>query len=349
MSENNENNIQRFGRGNQKKKLQKPKSLFPVDEADALDDAMPENPILPLGKSEKSAKKEVSKPKKAKPKAKKPSPPKAVPIPEKVDFDFNSLNLPDNDAEAIEMLSSLRDEVKAPVITPQEERYPPIAPTNHPKKAKAQKAGAPPQNRVKNVFYNLLTFIFLLATCGLIYWFFQVWEDPQSALNPLAPPTPFVVITAESNTDTALEVQATPDESGQIFVVITDTPMPTTSATESPFAFITQPVFYASNSNDLGCNWWSIAGTVTDLEGNPLTGYRVRIIGEEVSETVFSGASQAFGAGGYELPLIGTPREASFSIQLLSAEEAPLSEEIFIATRADCEANVTLVNFIQNR
>lgn len=314
MSENDEKNVRRFGRRDQKNRLEKPSNLFPVDESDFVEDFKAD----------------------------------------KVDFDFDSLDLPDNDAEALQMLSSLRDEVKAPVITPQAERYPPIAPTSRKQTSKSvpkQKVVAP-QNKVKNAFYNLLTLIFIGATCALVFWFVQVWNEPQSALNPFPPPTPFVVITANPNSDNntgAIEIAATPDESGQIFVVITDTPMPTVDATASPFPFINQPVLYAPNSNELGCNWWSIAGTVTDLNGNPLSGYRIRITGEDVSEAVFSGASQAFGAGGYELPLIGTPQEAAFVVQLFSAQDAPLSDEIFVSTRADCDGNVTLVNFIQNR
>ncbi|GAB5491120.1 MAG: hypothetical protein Phog2KO_13350 [Phototrophicaceae bacterium] len=352
MSEKDEKNIQRFGRGNRKNKLQKPKSLFPVEDAESVDETVPKKSDSTNDAVE--TEKQVSQPKTVEPvKAPTPKPakptPKETPPPKKVDFDFNSLNIPDDNAEVLDMLSSLHDEVKAPVITPQEDRYPPTAPTNRPKKTQAKQTVAPTRNSARNTFYNLMTLIVLIATCALIYWFVQVWNDPQSALNPLSPATPFVMITADPNTIVDTEIQATPDDAGQIFVVITDTPMPTASATDSPFAFITEPILYAPNTNDLACNWWSIAGTVSDLEGNPLTGYRVQIIGEDVSETVFSGASQAFGAGGYELPLIGTPREAAFVVQLFSAQEAPLSEEIFVSTRADCDANVTVVNFIQNR
>ena len=315
MSENDEKNVRRFGRRNQKNKLEKPSSLFPVDESDFVPDFDRE----------------------------------------KANFDFDKLNLPDNDAEALAMLSSLRDEVKAPVITPKAERYPPIAPKDRPQPKKVEntsaKVAVAPPNRGKNIFYNFLTLFFIGATCALVFWFVQVWNDPQSILNPLPPDTPFVVITADPNTvqNDAVQVDATPDESGQIFVVITDTPVPTVDATESPFPFIAEPILYVPNSNELGCNWWSIAGTVTDFNGEPLSGYRIRIIGEELTEAVFSGASQAFGEGGYELPLIGTPREAAFVVQLFSAQDAPLSEEVFVSTRADCDGNVTLVNFVQNR
>jgi hypothetical protein len=130
--------------------------------------------------------------------------------------------------------------------------------------------------------------------------------------------------------------------------VITETPS-LISATESPYPFIAQEILYAPNSNDLGCNWWSIAGTVRDSSGAALNGYRIRVSGAGLNESVFSGASQGFGAGGFELPLVGAPGEEDFTVQLFSAQDAPLSELINVTTRADCDANVTIVNFVQNR
>lgn len=297
MSQQNDRNLRRLGRREQKDKLQSPESLFPQEEAGA-------------------------------------------------DLDLNNLSLPDRDAEAIQMLSSLQGEIKAPRITPPEERYPPIRPVSEapkrPKVAPAQESAAPAKTQ-NNGFYNFMTLLILLSMVLFIAWFVQVWIDPQTVFNPFPPATPYVEITATPNSGF---VAATPDESGQIFVVITDTP---SFATQSPYPFIVQDLLYAPNSNDLGCNWWSIAGTVRDSSGAALNGYRIRVTGEDLNESVFSGASQGFGEGGFELPLVGAPREESFTVQLFSAQEAPLSEALSVTTRADCDANVTIVNFVQNR
>jgi len=311
MSEKDNKNIRRFGRRDRKDKLQKPESLFPVedDSAESEDSSPPGSPV---------------------------------------NFDMDSLNLPDTDLEALNMLSALGDEVRAPVITPQEERYPPLAPVDRPVSQQSE-SESPPQKRPDHLLYNFMTLIFILATIANIAWFVIVWDNPQSTLNPLPPATQFIEVTATPGSPDTAIIDATPDESGQIFVVITDTPVPTAISTESPHPFITSPVLYAPNSNELGCNWWSIAGTVTDLDGNPISGYRIRVIGDDVNETVFSGASQAFGDGGYELPLIGTPRQVAFVVQLFSPQDAPLSDEISVSTRADCESNVAILNFIQNR
>jgi hypothetical protein len=265
------------------------------------------------------------------------------------DLDLSRLALPDTDAEAIEMLSSLKGEVKAPKITPPEERYPPIRPVAE--KPMRPRQDAPtvvvPKVKSNNGFFNFMTLLILLGTALFSAWFVQIWIDPQNILNPLPPATPFIEVTATPNGNFAPPV-ATPDDSGQIFVVITETPS-LIAATESPYPFIVQEILYAPNSNDLGCNWWSIAGTVTDNAGAALNGYRIRVSGLGLNESVFSGASQSFGAGGFELPLVGTPGEETFTVQLFSAQDAPLSELINVTTRADCDANVTIVNFIQNR
>ena len=312
MSEQDNKNVRRFGRRDRKDKLPEAKNLFPVedDSPEAEDSSSPDA---------------------------------------HVDFDIDSLNLPDTDSEALSMLSALGDEVRAPIITPKEERYPPLAPVDRPAPKKSEPIQVAPEKQRGRFLYNLLTLLFILATIANIIWFFIVWDNPQSTWNPLPPATRFIEVTATPSSSDTVIIDATPDESGQIFVVITDTPIPTAISTESPHPFITAPVLYAPNSNELDCNWWSIAGTVTDLDGNPIPGYRIRVTGDDVDETVFSGASQAFGEGGYELPLIGTPRESAFTVQLFSPQDAPLSAEVSVSTRADCDSNVTILNFIQNR
>jgi hypothetical protein len=70
---------------------------------------------------------------------------------------------------------------------------------------------------------------------------------------------------------------------------------------------------------------------------------------DTLDETVFSGPATNFGAGGFELPLIGTPKQAEFTVQLFSPQDEPLSEPITVTTRADCESNVVVINFVENR
>jgi hypothetical protein len=262
------------------------------------------------------------------------------------EFDMDSLPLPDTDSEALASLASLSDEVTAAIITPQSERYPPLAPSSDETvSSESEPASGKSQTLKYSFLYNIITFLMLIATIAFIAWAMIVWSNPQSSLNPLPPATPFLVVTATPG-ESFISPTSTPDESGQIFVVITDTPAPTI---DSPYPFIVREILYIPNSNDMVCNWWSIAGTVIDSNNAALNGYRIRVIGNEFEETVFSGASQTFGAGGFEFPLSGTAQEANFTIQLFSPQEIALSEVIPLTTRADCEGNVSFINFVQNR
>ena len=114
-----------------------------------------------------------------------------------------------------------------------------------------------------------------------------------------------------------------------------------------PFAIGDDGVLYISNQNGRDCNWSSIAGSVTNANNQPLPGFGVRISGNEVSATVYSGTSSTFGAGGYEITLGSAPLVSTYRVQLVTTGGAPLSAELEVTTRDDCEQNVAVVNFVQ--
>lgn len=239
--------------------------------------------------------------------------------------------LPDDDAEALESLASLTPDVVRPlVMTPPEERYPPLAPQvpDDPPTAPMSAPTRSPAARRRALRYNLLSVLALMGIALAVAWVGSLWQDPYSALNPLPPPTTFVEITATSP--------------GMVALVPTQ-PMPT----ESPYPFIHQPIFYQPNQNGQGCEWASIAGTVRDLNGVGVDGYRVRVQGDAFEETTFSGAARTFGEGGFELPLGASPQAATFTVQLTNAQGVPLAAPLQVTTRATCEENVTLINFTQ--
>lgn len=328
MDDSSDKNLRRIRREDRKDRLPRGELSFPADEAAADDAAAKEEPEKPLP-----------------------------------EFDLEQLSLPDTDSEALQSLAALSDEdVRPPRIIPPEERHPSyraIMQGDADPAPPPPEVPPPPPRRRTRLGYNLGTLLLLLATGAFVVWLALVWSDPQSRLNPFPPPTPFVEVTA---TPLGFVAQAspTPNESGQIVVVATQTPAappqqatstaPAQTATASPYPFVLDgEILYIPNENDLGCNWWSIAGRITDQNGEPLEGYRVQVTGEGVDEVVFSGGTLTFGAGSYELPLVGTPQDADFTVQLFSPQEAPLSEPIPVTTRADCEGNVTVVNFVQNR
>ncbi len=239
------------------------------------------------------------------------------------------------------------------VATPPAERFPPVNPN-------AGTAGeSPAPIRLHSTFLpNLITTVFVIATVGAIGLFAIIWLNPYTPLNPLAPPTPLpIIITTTplpatatvppSPGPTASFTPLSPEELG----ITLEAPPPPATFTPALFPFtVAEPgVVYVPNANGEGCNWSSIAGSVTDLQGQPLNGYGIRIQGNNREDTVFSGSALTFGPGGFELPLNGVPLAGDYTVQLLSPSGAPVSDEYPVSTRTSCEQNVAIVSFVQNR
>lgn len=133
------------------------------------------------------------------------------------------------------------------------------------------------------------------------------------------------------------------------------TPTPMTPPIESsptvsihPFTLQDEAVTYTENMNEEGCAWQSIAGQVLGLEGEPIVGLAVQVIGENFEQIEFTGSMPEFGDSGYEVWLNNTPLEAEYQIQLLNTTGQPLSEVIIVRTLSACDKNVAIVNFVQN-
>lgn len=190
---------------------------------------------------------------------------------------------------------------------------------------------------------NLLTLLFVTASVAAVVMFVVIARNPYSPLNPFPPFTPLPVIV----TATFLPPTATPEASPG--PTATFTPLPLESIAPTAMQFVLEggiPTF-TTNTNDQGCNWSSIAGSVTDSSGAGLSGYRVRIVGAERDETVFSGSATSFGEGGFELVLGNIPAEQSYVVQLQTPRSEAVSPEYAVLTRADCAANVMILRFVQ--
>ncbi|MBN1564222.1 MAG: hypothetical protein JXA10_10305 [Anaerolineae bacterium] len=118
--------------------------------------------------------------------------------------------------------------------------------------------------------------------------------------------------------------------------------------TQSPFPFTVGPVRYEANTDDQGCQWLSIAGTITDLRGRAVTGLAVEIDGDEFHNVQFSGSAARWGAGGFEFNLGAAPRSATYTLRVLGPTGGPISEVVFVDTGNTCQTNIAIVDFIQN-
>ncbi len=232
---------------------------------------------------------------------------------------------------------------------PVAERFPPLNIEPHAEPVTVPKTKTAPARRGSTCLPNLVAIFFLLATIAFIGMVAIITANPYSALNPFPPFTPLPEIV----TATFLPPTATlPPTAGP---TATFTPIPlsdlntpeTTSEAVSGFTFAlanAAPV-YAPNGNDQGCNWSSIAGTVTDASGTALNGYGVHVTGAGVDSTVFSGAALTFGAGGFELFLNGTPQANTYTVQLVSPQGTPVSDTFSVSTQASCDQNVAILTF----
>jgi hypothetical protein len=224
---------------------------------------------------------------------------------------------------------------------------------------------AAPARRSVTWPYNLATAFFLLATVTLCGYYTLIWFNPYTALNPLAPPTPFLEVTwtpappgvaiqppTATPTPDDAEVGIEADNGDEVAGFDVETPAPVSRpASGTPFALAEDNVLYIPNANARGCDWASIAGTVTGLDGQPLDNYAVQIIDDDdpsrLDVRVYSGSALTFGSGGFELPLGGAPVEGRYRVQLFSAGGAPVSGEYTISTRDSCDENVVVLNFMQ--
>lgn len=248
------------------------------------------------------------------------------------------------------------------------ERFPPIAPppetstsgqpSTRPKPKPQQQTSAfalRRRNRTHgNWRHNLVALIFLLATCGLIYYFSILWSDPYSTLNPLAKPTPFVIVSETPDPIAVAAYFATQTATVRSPAQHFDQPTPfATPDSFFPFALTSSGVLYIPNANGNGCDWASIAGSVTDQQGHPINNYGVQITDASnpslLDVKVFSGSALTFGEGGFELTLAGTPTAGEYEVQLFSPAGAPVSQVYAITTHDICAENVAVLNFIQTR
>ncbi|MCC6800537.1 MAG: hypothetical protein IT325_10485 [Anaerolineae bacterium] len=118
--------------------------------------------------------------------------------------------------------------------------------------------------------------------------------------------------------------------------------------TRSPFPFDPRAVRYEANDNAQGCQWRSIAGTLTTLSGDPVVGLAIAIEGESFRQVAFSGSAERWGAGGFEFQLGTAPRADVYALQVVGPTGAAISPVVPVETASACDANIAIVDFVQN-
>jgi hypothetical protein len=135
-----------------------------------------------------------------------------------------------------------------------------------------------------------------------------------------------------------------------IFLEGFSTPQGTAAVDPGNYTFTLQPnrVLYLTNPEARGgCNWSSIAGSVMNYAGEPLNGYGVHIVGQDVDQTVGTGSAPGMGPGGFVLQVGSIANAAQFVAQLLDPQGTPISPVYTVETQADCQYNIATLRFVE--
>ncbi len=222
-----------------------------------------------------------------------------------------------------------------------------------------------------SLVWNFLTLVVLLGICALAYYFYAIFNNPNSALNPFPPaplptlyqtvtPTITIIPRAATWTPTAT-IQPSPSRTkaptwtplpGMITPSVTPTgTTPTTSPTPMPASAV---ITYQASTEfhpAENCDWLGVGGKVLDADGTPLQFQEIlmggSLEGKTISYFTLSGTASAYGQSGFELILGDHPIASTQTlwIQLLDNTAKPLTDRIFIDTYDTCTQNLVMVVF----
>lgn len=231
-----------------------------------------------------------------------------------------------------------------------------------------------------NLFYNLLTVGFLLASALVCAAVVLLIRNPETPYNPFAPEatgqpaldalsaaggdvTPAAPPTADP-TDPPTPTNPPPSATPMLFLTSPPVAQPTqplqatatgagppigsvnNTPSQYPFMLDDEVEFEAYTGVDQ-CDFLAVKGTVTNMDGEPVVGIPVVVEGDEFFESlVLSGSAPRYGQSGYEVVLNDAPVEASFTVQLWSDTGFQISPPVTVETTDSCEENLITVNFV---
>ena len=208
---------------------------------------------------------------------------------------------------------------------------------------------------MRHLFVIGLVSCALLAACNLpipddLPWYEE--EAPTKTQEIIPTPeyeTPLVTSTPVATiSPTALSEQPQDTPTAVITQTPTATPFPLGVQLGSPQSL---PNFAYP---ELGCQWMGVAGQIFKSDGTPLVDLVVEaggIVGGQVVEGLaVTGSSVVYGPGSFEIKLADAPYQSSGAVwvQVLDLDGLPLSAPIYFQTEAECDVNLTLINFVES-
>jgi len=239
--------------------------------------------------------------------------------------------------------------------------------------------GPPGRKRPAGSTWNVLAAVAGLLTIFIVAALVIIYINPNSFLNPFPPPTANPLMAVATSTPEAvitLVPSWTPTESiplpsytfgpTQAPIVIATLAENPTAVTEGvslatdEYAFILRQgspaaIDGAQFHPDAGCNWLGVAGQATSLNGESVKGLFVHLGGslDGTSEDILSmtGLAPQYGAGGFEITLADRliSSNSTLWLQLMDAQNLPLSGRVYFSTFDDCTKNLVIIYFDQVR
>ena len=207
-------------------------------------------------------------------------------------------------------------------------------------------------------------FILLVMTACTIVFSDQIslgeGEPPQATLEPFEPTDIIDIINETIEIPTVAATDSVPPAITPEEVGPETTPTATEVVVEVRSAFVLQegtPVYMPNfNYLDKGCNWQGVAGQVFGEDNVPVSYLIVKVFGTwnsgEVSKIAVTGMVEGkpYGEGSYEIELgnIAADSIDPLFIQVFNSDGDPLSDPYQLTTRAACDQNLTIVNFVTN-
>ena len=230
---------------------------------------------------------------------------------------------------------------------------------------------APEEKGRSTPLLGVLAAVVLTLTVVVLCFYATIFINPQSAFNPLKPPTAIVLVTPTrpGPTDTPLPTfpptwtpTASPTHTSTPTVTptATDTPLATNTprATSTPrppppFYLDGEPIHRSQTLYDGVENWWlGFAGEVTDPRGATVTDVRIKIWdGEGWEGTAKPGAALDYRAefGGStswweQFVPFNCTLTKTFHLHVIQAD-AVLSPVVKVEHVGNCKENLIIVNF----
>ncbi len=228
----------------------------------------------------------------------------------------------------------------------------------------------------RTLLWNILTVLALLTIGCLLVYFFNVYRDPQFALNPFKPIPTATVYSTETPTITPIQQQATWTPTVTLVPSATRTrapswtPLPeqrsvtptptssltlTPSITTTPMPAVAEFTYLAGSAIHPGktCDWTGVGGVVLDTKDSHLQFQTIQLGGKLGELTIepplkaISGSVPAFGTSGFEFDLGDQPVDSTQTlwIQLFDNTGQALTEKIYFDTFSDCTKNLVKVTF----